>query len=363
MRSLADHAYKRLYEGLNYRLRTFSAGRFASLCRPASIALLLTERCNARCLHCDIWKNKGGEPGPTPEEWRRLVDDLRDWLGPVHVTFTGGEALLRPYTADLVAHASSRGLFVEVLSHGYWLDQSRVEKLALADPWRITISLDAVSDTHSKIRGRPDFFPTTTKSIETLLRLRSEKALGYHLRLKTVVMEHNLDEVADVARFATRDGVHVFYQPIEQNYNTGEDPSWFTASANWPRDIEKAVRVVEELIRLKREGLHIDNSYERLEAMARYFRDPAGLRIATEAHSAHENQSLCSALTTLQIQANGDVKACATHETIGNIRQASIRRIWRDRPRWWEQGCCIAHRQAAAQAGGTPPGADPCPVP
>lgn len=349
MRSLAEHAYKRLYEGLNYRLRTFSSGRFASLCRPTSIAILLTERCNARCLHCDIWKNKGGETGPTSDEWRRLLDDLRDWLGPVHVTLTGGEALLRPYTSDLVAHASLRGLFVEVLSHGYWLDQSRIEQLALANPWRITISFDAVSDTHSKIRGRPDFFPTTMKSIETLLRLRRENALGYHIRLKTVVMEHNLDEVAEVARFATRDGVHVFYQPIEQNYNTAEDPFWFAASPNWPRDIEKAVRVVEELIRLKGQGLHIDNSCEQLEAMARYFRDPAGLRVATVAHSAHENQPLCSALTTLQIQANGDVKTCATRDAVGNIRHASIRRIWQDRPRWWERGCCIGAREATAQ--------------
>lgn len=352
MHTIAERAYKRLYEGFNYRLRAFSSGRFAALCRPTSISILLTERCNARCVHCDIWKNKGGEPGPSAEEWRRVLDELRDWLGAVHVTLTGGEALLRPYTVDLVARASSRGLFLEVLSHGYWLDQSRVEKLALANPWRVTISLDAVSDTHSKIRGRPDFFPTTMKSIETLLRLRRERKLGYHLRLKTVVMEHNLDEVAEVARFATQEGVHVFYQPIEQNYNTEEDPFWFDNGANWPRDIDKAVRVVEDLIRLKRQGLHIDNSYDRLEAMSAYFRDPAGLRIATVAHTAHEHQPLCSALTTLQIQANGDVKACVSSGTIGNIRETPIRRIWENRPRWWEQGCCIGRRTAAAQSAG-----------
>jgi MoaA/NifB/PqqE/SkfB family radical SAM enzyme len=166
-------------------------------------------------------------------------------------------------------------------------------------------------------------------------------------------MEHNLDEVAEVARFATQDGVHVFYQPIEQNYNTTENPLWFEASPNWPRDIDKTVRVVEDLIRLKREGLHIDNSYERLEAMARYFRDPAGLRIATEAHTAHESQPLCSALTTLQIQANGDVKACTSFPAVGNIRQTPIRRIWRDRPHWWERGCCIGLRQAAEQPAAT----------
>src|SRR4051794_38078553 len=48
--------YRRVYEGVNYRLRTFAGGHYASACRPVSIVLLLTERCNARCIHCDIWK-------------------------------------------------------------------------------------------------------------------------------------------------------------------------------------------------------------------------------------------------------------------------------------------------------------------
>jgi MoaA/NifB/PqqE/SkfB family radical SAM enzyme len=349
MATAAERAYKRLYERVHYRLRTFSGGRYARFCRPVSIIFLLTERCNARCVHCDIWKNKGGEPGPAVEEWQRVLDDLRDWLGPVQVTLSGGEALLRPYSVDLAARASASGLFVEVLTHGYWLDQSRIRKLALANPWRITVSLDAVSDTHSRIRGRPDFFPTTMKSIETLLRLRRELALGYDLCLKTVVMEHNLDEIAEVARFATNGGMRVFYQPIEQNYNTPEDPLWFTSGANWPRDIDRAVRVVEDLIRLKRQGLPIDNSLEQLQAMALYFRNPAGLRIATQTHNAHEKRPLCSATTTLQFQANGDVKSCAYSEPIGNIRQTPIRRIWEKRPAWWERGCCMHRRAEAAR--------------
>src|SRR3954447_22339123 len=131
--------YKRLYDGVNYRLRTFAGGRFASKCRPTSIVILLTELCNARCVHCDIWKNKGKEDSPTPEQWKKVLSDLRAWLGPVHVVFSGGEALLRPYATDLVAHGSSIGLFIEILTHGYWDDQSKIEKLALAKPWRVTV--------------------------------------------------------------------------------------------------------------------------------------------------------------------------------------------------------------------------------
>lgn len=339
-------AYKRLYDGANYRLRVLAGGRFASLCRPTSISLLLTERCNARCVHCEIWKNKGKEHSLTLEEWQTVLKDLRRWLGSVHLFVTGGEALLRPYTPELVAYGSSLGLFLEVLTHGYWPDQSRIEQLALANPWRVTVSLDAVDAIHSKIRGREDFFERTSRTIETLLRLRKERALNYEIRLKTVIMDHNLDAVCEVARFATQDGMHVFYQPIEQNYNTAEDPRWFETSPNWPRDVDKAVRVVEELIGLKRQGLHIGNSFAQLEAMIPYFRNPESLRLATQFHSAHERKALCSALTTLQVQANGDVTLCAFEPPVGNVRTAPIRQIWEQRPHWWEQGCCLERRSA-----------------
>src|SRR5437660_12228260 len=103
--------YRRFYEGINYRMRTVAGGRAASLCRPTSIALLMTERCNARRIHCDIWKNKGREERPTFDEWKTGLSDLRRSLGPVHVALTGGEALLHPARIELVGHGSWVGLF------------------------------------------------------------------------------------------------------------------------------------------------------------------------------------------------------------------------------------------------------------
>src|SRR5271165_4271906 len=107
---------ERVHSAVNYRLRTVAGGRLASYCRPTSIAILLTERCNARCVHCDIWKNRGQEDQPTVEQWKTLLRDLRRWLGPVEVVLTGGEALLMPFATDLVAYGSSLGLLIEHLT-------------------------------------------------------------------------------------------------------------------------------------------------------------------------------------------------------------------------------------------------------
>jgi MoaA/NifB/PqqE/SkfB family radical SAM enzyme len=339
---------ERVQSAISYRLRTFAGGRLAALCRPAGVTVLLTERCNARCVHCDIWKNRGKETIPSVDDWKTAMRDLRRWLGPVHVAFSGGEALLMPFAPEVVSYASSQGLLVEHLTHGFWLDQTRIEKLALARPWRVTISCDGIGATHDKIRGKEHFFETVETTIQTLLRLRRERKLGYKIRLKTVIMEQNLHDVANIARYAQAHGLEVFYQPVEQNYNTPEDPTWFQHSDNWPKDRERAVGVVQELIELKRKGLPIANTEHQLEVMIPYFREPEKLLILTQHHGAHD-KPLCSALTSLQIQSNGDVKSCWCMDPIGNIKEAPIRQIWENRPHWWESGCCMGRRMSEAE--------------
>jgi MoaA/NifB/PqqE/SkfB family radical SAM enzyme len=316
---------------------------------------MLSYRCNARCVHCDIWKNRGKEDSPAIDRWKLLLTDVRDWLGPVHVFVSGGEALLKPFAIETAAHGSSLGgLFVEFLTHGYWYDQSVMERLALSQPWRVTISLDGIGEVHNLIRGRENFFEKTSASIETLKRVRKERKLGFEIRLKTVIMRQNLESISDVAHYANQDGMSVFYQPIEQNYNTAEDARWFEQSNTWPSDPEKAVVAVERLIQLKRDGLPIANSYAQLEAMIPYFRRPQAFRIATQSHSAHEQRSLCSALTMLQIEADGDVTVCTGMNAVGNIKTARIRDIWENRPQWWRTGCCLESRCTAEEKAALP---------
>jgi MoaA/NifB/PqqE/SkfB family radical SAM enzyme len=337
---MIDALYRRVYESANYRLRWIGNGRLSSLCRPTSIIFLLTERCNARCLHCNIWQNRGQEDSPSFEQWKQVVTDLREWLGPVQVSFSGGEALLKPWAIDLVRHAAASGLFVEHLTHGYWLDQTKIEGLALANPSRITMSLDGIGATHDKVRGRDNFFARASVSIDTLNRVRAERGLRFTLRFKTVVMEHNINELADLAQFAADHGAEIFYQPIEQNYNTAPDPHWYESSANWPRDTAAAIAAVRGLIALKRGGLPIANSFDQLEAMTFYFGAPDPLRIAVQGHTAHEKRPVCSALTMLQFQANGDATVCTGLPSAGNITKTPVRQIWNERFALLSQGCC-----------------------
>ena len=78
--------------------------------------------------------------------------------------------------------------------------------------------------------------------------------------------------------------------------------------------------------------------------MIPYFRAPQTLRVSTQSHSAHERRQLCTALTMMQIQANGDVTVCYGSPPVGNIKEMPLRDLWEQRPRFWEQGCCLERR-------------------
>ena len=115
--------------------------------------------------------------------------------------------------------------------------------------------------------------------------------------------------------------------------------------------IGKAVSTVEELIGLKRsESLNIANSEKQLEVMIPYFRDPAGEGARSEAHTAHEKNTVCCALTTAMFESNGDVTICSRRELIGNIKEKSFRQIWENRPPHWELGCCLWETPGNAKA-------------
>jgi len=143
--------------------------------------------------------------------------------------------------------------------------------------------------------------------------------------------------------------MEVFYQAVEQNYNTEEDPRWFEHSDNWPKNPSRAVAAVQRLIALKRNGLPIRNSYPQLETMIPYFLNPDTIRVSVQQHTAHLKYPVCAALTNIQVMPNGDVLACYGTPPIGNIRTTPIPEIWHNRPAWWRGGCCMERRCTTAE--------------
>ncbi|MBZ4319560.1 radical SAM protein [Streptomyces huiliensis] len=79
--------------------------------------LEVTGRCNETCDHCYADSGPTGTHGTmTVPDWKRAIDQFAD-MGGRDVQFIGGEPTLYPHLSDLITHASTRRLGIEIFSN------------------------------------------------------------------------------------------------------------------------------------------------------------------------------------------------------------------------------------------------------
>ena len=142
-----------------------------SIGKPTDVIILLTNRCNARCLHCHSWKLDSKISELTTNEWKKTLKELHKWLGPIFLSITGGETLLRKDSVEIAEYAAKLGFWAEFLTNGYLMDDKKAVQLVKSGVKRIKISLDGSKvEIHDLIRGKKGFFEKTTKALETLAK-------------------------------------------------------------------------------------------------------------------------------------------------------------------------------------------------
>jgi len=339
---LKQGLYRRL-QPLLLRLPAFLGRR---LSRPQSAYIKLTLRCNARCLHCDVWKQASCiEEELSTEEWKQTLASIRRWLGPTHVCLTGGEVLLRPDALDLLACAVGQGHVVQFLTNGYAVTNAVAERIMGIDPDTVAVSLDAMDpELYDRLRGRAGFFERAAAAIRALVHHHQRLGAAGKIIVKTVLMEPTLDEMTKVLDWVEELGTaQVFYQPITQNY--GEEPrvDWYQVprlNALWVKDGEKGARLMDALIARRDAGSPIANSRRDLELTRAYFLDPASWsRNMAYQIGDYSNRYCPSGVNVLDIGPDGDVRTCPMSEPLGNVRRDPLPRLWRRRRACWKHPC------------------------
>lgn len=337
---------RRLYWRLQPLLLRAPAALSRRLVRPTAIYCKLTLRCNARCLHCDVWQHPSDvQDELSTDEWKDIFRTLRRWLGPTNVAITGGEALLRRDALELLEFAVGQGFFVEFLSNGYTLTDDVAGRIMTIDPAIMAVSLDAMDPgLHDKLRGKEGFFERATAAIRSLVHHHNRLGARGQVMVKTVVMEPDLDELTKIVDWVAELGTaKVFFQAITQNYEQEMRHDWYEVpelNALWIKDVAKATRVVDELIERLEAGAPIANTRRNLEQIKAYFSDPAKWSRNMAFQIGAYSDTYCPAgLCGLEFSPSGDVRCCPMSEHIGNVREAPVKQIWRSRPACWRRPC------------------------
>lgn len=157
---------------------------------PVVVNLIVTRRCNLSCGYCHEF-DKSSPPVPLAVLAER-IDQLAS-LGTIFVTLTGGETLLHPQIAEVVAHVRARGMVPLLNTNGYLLTRAHIDALNAAGLFGMQISVDNVTPNHM-----------TQKSLKPLLpklRLLARHA-AFRVRVGTVLGAGAPEDAIEVARAA-----------------------------------------------------------------------------------------------------------------------------------------------------------------
>jgi radical SAM protein with 4Fe4S-binding SPASM domain len=186
---------------------------------PLSGSLELTFRCNLRCVHCYVAHGHSGIPGReelSTSEICDILDQVAD-EGCLWLLLTGGEPLVRPDFLDIYTYAKRKGFLVSLFTNGTLLTPEIADALAEYPPFKVEITLyGRTEEIYERITGVPGSYERCTRAIDLLVDR------GLPLRLKTMLMTLNRDELWDMQAYADDLGVEFRFDPM---MNAGLDGS------------------------------------------------------------------------------------------------------------------------------------------
>ncbi len=156
---------------------------------PLDAQLIVTRRCNLSCGYCSEYDNFS-EPVPTDELERRI--DALHRLGSANITMLGGEPLMHPDIAELVAYAGRKSN-TSVVTNGFLLRNNVIQALNQAGLNNLTVSIDTLHADPTR------YIQKSLRSLRTRLE-RLQKLARFDVHVTAVLCESSRDDFTQLMR-------------------------------------------------------------------------------------------------------------------------------------------------------------------
>ncbi len=169
---------------------------------PLSLLCELTYRCNLQCPYCYNPLDLGSPREELSREtWLRVIDEAAD-LGVVQIGLSGGEPTLRrDDLVAIVARATERGCYTNLITQGTFLDEDLLAQLLAAGLAHVQISFQAPEKVLAAQIAGTDVFDKKVSSLRMVAK--ADVALTFNYVLHRL-NHHTLE---DVLAFAEREGI------------------------------------------------------------------------------------------------------------------------------------------------------------
>lgn len=209
---------------------------------PLRIDFNVTKNCNLRCRHCyaalDSVKNV---TDPSLAQIKTVINELY-YYGCRWFRLVGGEPLLRDDIGDIILHARTKNMFVEINTNGL-LVHKKIKELKKVDS--ICVSLDGTRETNDYFRGA-DVYEKVVSAIKTAIENNIK------IRLHTVLTSQTMSSLDHMVALSMKYGV---------NMNFGEA----AGGVNWQREYrnipeDTLASFYKKYARYRQRGVKISNS-------------------------------------------------------------------------------------------------------
>ena len=280
----------------------------------STVMLWMNSGCNARCVMCEIWKER---PGTllSAGEIRQAAAAWRD--RGVRLVELCGEPTIHPQLREIADAIRDSGLEYSMLSNGLrlsrWLD-------VVAGAKSLTVSLDGPPALHDRIRSVPNAFERLARAVREIRAIKPD--IPIHGRC--VVHRLNFEQMSETVETAKAIGL----SSISLFGLDSDSPAFGREAreeADWAGSIGAITLSRDDMPRLADEIARLQSLNAEDFASGFIVESPSRLRNCISPHqrSGCRGKIQCNApFTSVVIEPDGSVKPCWFLPAYGNIREA-----------------------------------------
>lgn len=312
---------------------------------PKAIYLTVNNRCNLKCVMCDIgqgnsntqlFKNLIKEDMLSLDDWKYFLDEVKEFSPKIYIV--GTEPLLYNDLIPLIKYIKSLGMYVCIGTNGFLLERY-VEDFVDIGVDELSVSLDGTPIVHDRIRGVNGVYLKCISGIKRMQEYENDHKKKIKVKINCCISNYNynvlfdfmnnlaqeisIDEITfshlnfvDEVMALKHNQKYLDTYPVTTSCIDSVDPKLIDCKVLW----ENICKIIENNF-----SVHIGfipNLYSEKEVF-NYYNNPE--------YNINKNQCYVPWIST-SIQANGDViilARCCIKLNAGNIKEQKFHDIWR----------------------------------
>jgi len=176
--------------------------------KPKRVVFMVTDKCNSRCAHCNIWKKKPTEDPLTPNEIEEVFSD-KLFENVEYVLCTGGEATVREDLEEIYLrlHKALPKARLQLSTNGLLPERViKVVNIAMKNNIHLDVgvSLDGIGEDHDRIRGIKGNFNKVDQLLHELVKIRKNYKDKLNVGIGIVISDLTLNSLSEVRAYAKK---------------------------------------------------------------------------------------------------------------------------------------------------------------